>query len=90
MVGLTFEFDPAKSHVNRVKHGIDVIEAQALWHDDGLVLVQARTSDELRFLAIARVDGIHWTAVVTPRQGAIRLISVRRSRPSEVAIYEGS
>ena len=56
----------------------------------GLVLVQARTSDELRFLVIARVEGIHWTAVVTPRQGTIRLISVRRSRPSEVAIYEGS
>ncbi len=85
-----FEFDPAKSQANRVKHGIDFIEAQGLWHDAGLVLVQARTSDELRFLVIARVEGIHWTAVVTPRQGTIRLISVRRSRPSEVAIYEGS
>jgi uncharacterized DUF497 family protein len=28
--------------------------------------------------------------VITPRREAIRLISVRRSRPSEVAIYEGS
>lgn len=89
-MSLTFEFDPVKSQANRAKHGIDFVEAQRLWHDEGLVLVRARTDDELRFLVIAVAGAVHWTAVVTPRGGAIRLISVRRSRPSEVAIYEGS
>lgn len=89
-MGLTFEFDPIKSRTNRAKHGIDFIEAQELWLDDRLVVVQARTSDEARYLVIAMVDEVHWSAVVTPRDGTIRLISVRRSRPSEVDLYEGS
>jgi hypothetical protein len=28
-----FEFDPLKSAANKAKHGIDFIEAQALWSD---------------------------------------------------------
>lgn len=28
-----FEFDPAKSTANKAKHGIDFVEAQALWDD---------------------------------------------------------
>jgi hypothetical protein len=31
----------------------------------------------------------HWSAFITYRDVNIRLISVRRSRPEEVAIYEG-
>lgn len=85
-----FEFDRAKSEANRAKHGLDFVEAQRLWQDENLVLVQARTEDEFRFLVIALMDGVHWTAVVTPRDGSIRLISVRRSRHGEVTIYEGA
>ncbi len=29
----TFEFDPGKSATNKTKHGIDFVEAQALWKD---------------------------------------------------------
>jgi hypothetical protein len=45
--------------------------------------------DEPRLLVIGRIDGKHWSAVVTRREERIRLISVRRSRPEEVALYEG-
>lgn len=31
-----FEFDSAKSDANKMKHGLDFIEAQALWNDDNL------------------------------------------------------
>jgi uncharacterized DUF497 family protein len=34
------------------------------------------------------MDGKHWSAFITYRDRSIRLISVRRSRPEEVAIYE--
>jgi hypothetical protein len=30
---MQFEFDEAKSQGNKAKHGIDFIEAQALWLD---------------------------------------------------------
>jgi hypothetical protein len=31
-----FEFAPLKSAANKAKHGIDVVEAQALWLDPGV------------------------------------------------------
>ncbi len=42
---MTFEFDPAKSKVNRRKHGIEFIAAQALWRDPALLEILARTID---------------------------------------------
>lgn len=89
---MEFEFDPAKSAANKDKHGIDFVEAQALWLDGGLeiVLSKSRMTDEERFLAIGRIDGRHWTAICTLRGEAIRIISVRRARKEEVDYYEGN
>ncbi len=84
-----FEFDPEKSRSNRVKHGIDFTEAQALWLDEMLLEIPARTIDEPRFLIVGRIGETHWSAIVTYRLDRIRIISVRRSRKEEVEIYEG-
>ena len=86
---MEFVYDPAKSAANREKHGIDFEEAQALWLDEERVEIPARTTDEPRSLSIGKIGGKHWSAVITHRDGLIRLISVRRSRDEEVAIYEG-
>jgi len=83
-----FEFDELKSRINKRKHGIDFVEAQALWLDLGLVEAAARSDPEPRILVVGRLGGKHWSAVITYRGDVIRLISVRRSRPREVAIYE--
>jgi uncharacterized DUF497 family protein len=85
----TFEFDERKSNSNRRKHGIDFVEAQALWNDPYLIEIPALTSDEERFLVIGKIERKHWSAVITPRDGNVRIISVRRSRVEEVAINEG-
>ena len=84
----TFEFDEAKSQSNRVKHGIDFEEAQALWDDPMLLEIPAKTTDEPRHLVIGQMAGKHWSAVITYRADRIRLISVRRARIEEVALYE--
>jgi uncharacterized DUF497 family protein len=84
----SFEFDAAKSESNRTKHGIDFAEAQRLWNDPMLLEIPAKTEDELRFLVIGLIDGKHWSAVLTYRGANIRLISVRRARTEEVALYE--
>jgi uncharacterized protein len=84
-----FEFDEWKSRANARKHGIDFVEAQALWSDPNLIEIPAKTADEPRFLVIGRIGDKHWSAVITHRSERIRLISVRRSRPEEVALYEG-
>lgn len=86
---MQFEFDEQKSRANKAKHGLDFIEAQALWLDDRLVEAQARTEDEPRYLVVGRLAGVFWSAIITYRTSTIRLISVRRSRPEEVDLYEG-
>ena len=85
---MEFEFDPVKSAANQEKHGIDFVRTQELWQDSMRVEVPARTVDEPRWLMIGQIDGKHWSAVVTYREERIRIISVRRSRDEEVAIYE--
>ncbi|ALO44939.1 BrnT family toxin [Pseudohongiella spirulinae] len=83
-----FEYDDDKSQANLEKHGIDFLDAQALWKDPDLLEIQARSDDEPRFLVIGLIGLKHWSAVVTYRNGTIRLISVRRSRKREVELYE--
>jgi uncharacterized protein len=84
-----FEFDAEKSAANAAKHGIDFVQAQRLWQDPMRVEIPARTVDEPRWLMVGRIEGRHWSAVVTRRQEFTRIISVRRARDEEVAIYEG-
>ena len=83
------EFGRPKSRPNARKHGIDFLQAQDLWRDPYLIEIPAITVDEPRFLLIGRIGSKHWSAVVTYRSENIRIISVRRSRPEEVALYEG-
>ena len=84
----SFEFDPKKSASNLKKHGIDFLEAQTIWQDPNFIEIPAKSVDESRFVVIGCIEGKHWSAVVTERNEQIRIISVRRSRESEVAIYE--
>jgi len=83
-----FEFNSAKSESNRLKHGIDFEEAQALWNDPLLLEIPAKLEDEPRFLLIGIIEQQHWSALVTYRGANIRLISVRRSRKEEITLYE--
>jgi uncharacterized protein len=83
-----FEFDPAKSQANKVKHDIDFVEAQSLWDDPHRLEMAARLAGEPRFLIVGLITGVHWSAVITYRAPNIRIISVRRSRREEVASYE--
>jgi uncharacterized protein len=84
----SFEFDPAKTESNRSKHGIDFVEAQGLWDDPMLLEIPAKTEDEPRYLVVGLIDGRHWSAVIAYREANVRLISVRRARVEEVALYE--
>ena len=83
-----FEFDNDKSLSNLEKHGIDFLEAQDLWTDPDVLEIQDKSDDEMRALAIGRINGKHWSAIITYRGENIRIISVRRSRKTEVELYE--
>ena len=83
-----FGFDQSKSDSNFTKHGIDFVEAQKLWNDSMLLEIPAKTEVEPGYIVIGLIGVKHWTAVITYRNKNIRIISVRRARKSEVAIYE--
>jgi uncharacterized DUF497 family protein len=90
---MDFEYDPAKSDENKRKHGIDFEEAKALWDDPELLEIPARSRDEPRWLLVGKINLDEmgeklWSAFITRRGENVRLISVRRSRDKEVALYE--
>jgi uncharacterized protein len=85
---MEFEFDEAKSRTNKARHGIDFVEAQALWEDMDLLEVPAKTEDEPRAVVIGKIAETHWSAIITWRNEKIRIISVRRSRREERELYE--
>ena len=87
---MEFEFDSSKSQSNREKHSIDFVEAQRLWVDADRIEILAKTEDEPRYLVIGKILQKYWSAIITYRNGKIRIISVRRSRVEEVEIYESN
>ena len=86
---MDFEFDTDKSKANKKKHGIDFVEAQALWEDPDRVEIPGKIVDEPRFVVIGRISDKYWSSIITYRGEKIRLISVRRSRKEEIRLYEG-
>lgn len=86
---MEFEFDPHKSDANKKKHGIDFVEAQALWSDPDLLEVPARSEDEFRCVVIGLIEDKCWSAIITYRGDRVRIISIRRARQEEKEAYEG-
>jgi uncharacterized protein len=85
---MIFEFDKRKSESNKRKHGINFIEAQALWEDPERIEVPANTQVEERFVLTGKIEDTHWSAVFTVRGDNTRIISVRCARKQEVNEYE--
>ena len=83
---MKFEFDPQKSAINKAKHGIDFIEAQALWKSKR-VRLGAKDALEKRSMIIGKIEREHWSAIITYRGAIIRIISVRKSTAAEIETY---
>ena len=83
-----FEWDPEKSRRNAEKHGISFFEARALWRGRTVEKRVRSGSDISRHAVYGMIGGRHWTAIITYRNGAIRIISVRRSRKKERMEYD--
>ena len=85
---MEFEFDRRKSQTNKKKHGIDFVEAQALWDDPDRIEIPAVTIDEPRFIVTGKISDTYWSAIITYRDEKVRIISVRPARREEIEIYE--
>ena len=84
---MNFDWDPAKSASNEAKHGFSLASASALWAGP-VVTLPSKYPGELRHLVIGLIEGSHWTVVYAPRGNRLRLISARRSRENEKAIFQ--
>lgn len=84
---MNFDWDPAKSAKNEAKHGLSLASAMVLWTGP-VVTLPSKRPGELRHLAIGLIDGRHWTVVYAPRDACFRLISARRSRENEKALFQ--
>lgn len=85
---MLFEYDPQKSSSNQEKHGIDFEEAQRIWDDPHLLEIAARTVEEPRWIVLGTYRSKVWACVITRRSDRVRIISVRRARDEEKALYE--
>lgn len=85
---MEFEFDEQKSISNEEKHGIDFIKVQALWDDEERLEIPAKTVNEPRFIMLGKIGSRVWAVVITYRRERIRIISARRARTQEIALYE--
>ncbi len=80
---MEFEWDEAKRQRNLAKHGVDFLDATALFDGRPVVTVLGQHPNEPRFLTTGELDGRFSTIVRTWRGEAIRLISARRARDAE-------
>lgn len=83
-----FEYDPEKSETNSENHGIDFETAKLIWDDPDALEIPAKSIQEPRSLIVGKIESKHWSAIITYREEAARIISVRRSRENEVKLYE--
>jgi uncharacterized DUF497 family protein len=84
---LNFDWDSAKSAGNEAKHGLSLAAASALWAGP-VVALPSKRPGELRHLAVGLIEGRHWTVVYAPRSDRLRVISGRRSRKNEKALFK--
>lgn len=85
--GITY--DPAKSEINRQKHGLGLEEFQGF--DNGVSVTvpdDRKNYGEARYRSFGRIDGIGYMIAFTPRDEGIHLISFRRARDKEIRRHE--
>ena len=85
---MEFQWDEKKNRANKAKHGIDFNTATELWNDPDRIEVQTKFPRENRNALIGKIGDKLWTAIFTRREGASRIISVRRARKKETNLYE--
>ena len=88
---MRFQWDPTKAIENRTKHGVSFEEGSTVFGDPLAATVPDpdHSIEERRFVTIGLSASRKLLVVVHSHRGDdIRIISVRRARPSEKKRYE--
>jgi uncharacterized DUF497 family protein len=83
---IEFEWDVTKEAANIQKHGISFVTAAELLLSP-YYLGRSDKNNEVRYMAIGEVKGRVLSVVYTTRADKYRIISARRARKNEEAMY---
>ena len=83
-----FEFDPKKSAGNKVKHGIDFIEAQAVWAALHVEVLAKTGAGEQCYAVLGKIGAAIYIVIITNRGATRRIIAARPPTENEARIYE--
>jgi uncharacterized DUF497 family protein len=84
---MEFEWDEHKRAANLAKHGLDLVDGQALFDGRPHYTYSSPRSGEQRRVSIALLADEFVALVWTERSAATRLISLRRARNGEKRAY---
>lgn len=88
LITVTFQWDISKNETNIAKHKIDFRRARDIFEGFHVIMPASNDQGEIRELAIGLIKGGREITVVhTWRGNDIRIISARRARANERAIY---
>lgn len=83
-----FEYDSEKDAANRLKHGLSLEVARRIdWNDIKVVPDTRHDYHEPRYQIYGKVLNRLHVLIVTPRGGALRIISLRKANRREVIQY---
>ncbi|MHB1012982.1 MAG: BrnT family toxin [Desulfobacteria bacterium] len=86
---MKIEFDPAKNERNARKRGLPFERADEFDWDTALIIEDARRDyGEPRFRAFGFIGDRMHALVFTPREGSLRVISLRKANRREERNYE--
>ncbi len=83
-----FEWDEAKQAINKVKHGIDFLDAIDVFDARYYEASARAVGGEARQAATGPLGGSLVTVIFVMRDGVTRIISARRARTNERRRYE--
>jgi len=83
------EYDPTKDEANQRKHGVSLADAGSIdWSTALIRRDDRREYTEQRFQAFGILNGCLYQVVFTPRNGVMRVISMRKANKREERKYE--
>ncbi len=86
-----YEWDPRKAGINLAKHGVAFEDVVSFEWDDALIIEDTRRDyGEPRYLAYGLIGNRLHAFVFTPRNGRIRVISLRKANSRELRIWQRS
>ena len=86
---MEIEFDPDKDHINMRKHGLSLSNAGLIDWSSAMIVEDSRMDyGEKRYQALGMLGDRLYFIAFTPRNGAMRVISLRKANKKEVFSYE--